>query len=86
MDVLMALSIVAMAFKHRQKRRGKNNMLRHSPTLDKIDETPEEAYKALPDRFYTVNAEGRIAWRGEPGPWGFDVDAWESAILGIGIY
>ena len=54
--------------------------------LDDMTNSAEEAYKALPDRFYTVNAEGRIAWRGEPGPWGFDVDAWESAILGIGIF
>ena len=53
--------------------------------LDDMTNSAEEAYKALPDRFYIVNAEGRIAWRGEPGPWGFDVDAWESAILGIGI-
>ena len=52
--------------------------------LDDMTNSAEEAYKALPDRFYIVNAEGRIAWQGEPGPWGFDVDAWESAILDNG--
>ena len=45
MDVLTALFLVVLAFKHRQKRRGINNMLPHSPTLDKIDETPEEVFE-----------------------------------------
>ena len=52
--------------------------------LDDMTNWAEEVNKALPDLFYIVNAEGRIAWQGELGPWGLDVEAWESAILGIG--
>ena len=41
----MELSIVETAFRRSLKRRGVNNMLPHSPTLDKIDETPEEVFE-----------------------------------------
>jgi hypothetical protein len=34
----------------------------------------------LPERLYVVDAEGIIAYRGKPGPWGFGIDSWEEAI------
>ena len=51
--------------------------------LDDMSNTVDEAYIALPDRLYVIDAEGRIIYRSEQGPFGFDVDAWERAIENI---
>jgi hypothetical protein len=48
--------------------------------LDRMSNEVDEAYCALPDRLYVLEKGGRIAWRSEQGPWGFDVDAFEKAI------
>ena len=49
--------------------------------LDSMENTVDGLYAAWPERLYVVDAAGGIAYRGEPGPWGFDVDGWERAIL-----
>lgn len=41
--------------------------------LDKIDDRTAIAYGAFPDRIYIVNTNGKIAYKGRPGPAGFDV-------------
>ena len=51
--------------------------------IDGVDDRVDIAYSALPDRLFLIDAEGRLAWRSEMGPWGFDVDSWESAIQEI---
>src|SRR5437870_5059305 len=44
------------------------------PTLvDDMDDTTCMAYSAWPDRVYVVGTDGRIAYKGAPGPWGFRV-------------
>lgn len=48
--------------------------------IDDLDDQVDEAYAALPTRIFLVDAEGRIAYRGEPGPWGFKPDELEAAI------
>ena len=48
--------------------------------LDDMTNQVEEAYRALPDRLYVVGANGLVAWRGEQGPFGFDVDAFSREI------
>jgi hypothetical protein len=48
--------------------------------LDDMDNTVDTAYAALPERLYLIDAAGKIIHRSAPGPWGFDVDAWENAI------
>jgi hypothetical protein len=48
--------------------------------LDAMTNEVDTAYAALPERLYVVDAEGKIAYRGDPGPWGFDADGWEAAI------
>ena len=54
------------------------------PTLlDDMDNTTEEAYAALPERLYVVSTDGRVTFRGKPGPFGFDVEAWENAIKAV---
>ena len=54
------------------------------PTLlDEMTNTVDEAYAALPDRLYVVDADGRIAYRSGPGPMGFRSDDCEQAIRAL---
>ena len=48
--------------------------------IDPIDDRLASAYGALPDRLYLVGTDGRIAYQGDPGPWGFDPAGLETAI------
>jgi hypothetical protein len=44
------------------------------PTIiDKIDDRVANVYAAFPDRIYVVGSDGRIAYKGQPGPSGFNV-------------
>jgi hypothetical protein len=51
--------------------------------LDEMSNEVDTAYCALPERLYLVDAEGRIAYRGGPGPFSFDPGEWERAIEGL---
>lgn len=54
------------------------------PTLlDGMDNAVDEAYSALPDRLFVIDAAGDVAYRSAPGPFGFDSDAWEQAITEV---
>jgi len=48
--------------------------------VDEMDDGVSTAYAAMPERLYLVGADGRIAYKGEMGPLGFDPEAWEGAI------
>ena len=48
--------------------------------VDRIDDTIARAYGALPDRLYLIGQGGRIAFQGEPGPFGFRPSDLETAI------
>ncbi len=48
--------------------------------IDWIGDDVEEKYIATPIRLFVVDRAGRIAYTGEPGPFGFDPDTWEAAI------
>ncbi|MEN8159676.1 MAG: deiodinase-like protein [Myxococcota bacterium] len=48
--------------------------------LDELTNEVDTAYKALPERLYLIGADGRIAYRGGPGPFQFNPDEWERAI------
>jgi len=39
--------------------------------LDNLDDVVERAYAGWPDRLYVVDADGKIAQKGAPGPGGF---------------
>jgi hypothetical protein len=48
--------------------------------VDEITDSVASAYGALPDRLYLVGKGGRIAFQGEPGPFGFRPADLENAI------
>ena len=48
--------------------------------VDDMENTVANAYSANPDRLFIVNTDGKIAFAGERGPWGFDVDAMVTAL------
>ena len=48
--------------------------------LDHMSNEVDTAYSALPDRLFVLGRGGKIAWRSEQGPWGFDADAFEKAL------
>lgn len=39
--------------------------------VDHFDDSTERAYAGWPERLYLVDREGRIAYKGRPGPFGF---------------
>jgi hypothetical protein len=57
-----------------------NLKIRIPVMVDEVDDQIARAYGALPDRLYLVDREGKVAFQGEPGPWGFD-----PAALGVAI-
>ena len=48
--------------------------------LDNMDNELDGKYAAMPERLYVIDPEGKIAYRSEMGPWGFDVEAWREVI------
>ena len=50
--------------------------------MDDMDDTVNNAYMALPERLYLLDEDGIIIYKSGPGPWGFDMDGWENAIIG----
>jgi hypothetical protein len=52
------------------------------PTVvDEIDNAVASAYGGWPDRLYLVGADGRIAFQGGEGPFGFKPGELERALL-----
>ncbi|RMG11736.1 MAG: hypothetical protein D6731_15075 [Planctomycetota bacterium] len=51
--------------------------------VDGLEDTVARDYGAWPDRLYVVDRGGRVAYRGGPGPRGFDPVAWEAAIAKV---
>ena len=48
--------------------------------IDGLDDAVNQAYGAWPDRLYLVDRQGRIAYKGGPGPFGFEPDELEDAL------
>ena len=45
--------------------------IRMPVVVDRVDDEIARAYGALPDRLYLIGKGGHVAFRGEPGPFGF---------------
>lgn len=48
--------------------------------IDDMLNSTDQAWSGWPDRLFVVAHDGLVAYRGEPGPRGFDAKAWEVAI------
>jgi Iodothyronine deiodinase len=48
--------------------------------VDEFGNSTEQAYTGWPDRLYLVNANGRIAYKSKPGPFGFKSGELRNAI------
>jgi type I thyroxine 5'-deiodinase len=48
--------------------------------LDEFGNSTEQAYTGWPDRLYLVDANGRVAYKAKPGPFGFQSDELRAAI------
>ena len=48
--------------------------------IDDMDDSTMTAYNALPDRLYLIGKDGRIAFKGGRGPFGFRPSELETAI------
>ena len=48
--------------------------------IDRMDDRVNKAYKAHPDRLFLVGRDGRMAYSGGRGPFGFSTEELESAI------
>jgi type I thyroxine 5'-deiodinase len=47
--------------------------------VDGIDNKADQIYAGWPERFYILDEQGTIVYKGEPGPFGFhpeEVEAW----------
>ena len=51
--------------------------------LDNMTNEADSKYVALPERLYVIDAEGKVAFKGGPGPFYFDADAFEKAVKKI---
>lgn len=48
--------------------------------VDDMENSVANAYSAWPDRLFILSADGKIAYRGGQGPWGFSVEEMEAAL------
>ena len=48
--------------------------------IDEMDDRVAKAYGGFPDRIYIVGKDGRIAYQGGPGPFGFKPDEMEKKL------
>jgi len=48
--------------------------------IDGVDNEVEEKYISLPMRLFLIDKDGNLAYVGDRGPRGFDIDGWEEMI------
>jgi hypothetical protein len=51
--------------------------------LDEFGNSTENAYTGWPDRLYLIDAQGRVAYKSKPGPFGFEPDELRAALVKI---
>jgi hypothetical protein len=58
----------------------RNLGIKFATVVDEMDARTELNYMGWPDRLYLIGKDGRIAWKGDPGPQGFKPPELEAAI------
>ena len=49
--------------------------------VDEMDDRVGHAYSGMPDRLYLIDRQGRVAYKGGRGPFGFKVGEMEQALV-----
>jgi hypothetical protein len=49
--------------------------------VDRMDDRVGHAYSGMPDRLYLIDREGRVAYKGGRGPFGFKVGELEQSLV-----
>jgi len=49
--------------------------------IDEMDDRVGHAYSGMPDRLYLIDREGRVAYKGGRGPFGFKPSELEQALV-----
>ena len=55
--------------------------IRIPAVLDEFGNATEQAFTAWPDRLYLIDAQGRVAYKSRPGPFGFHPDELRAALV-----
>lgn len=58
----------------------RNLGIKFRSAVDGMDHQIESNYSGWPDRLYLIRKDGRVAWKGRPGPQGFQPQELEAAI------
>jgi hypothetical protein len=48
--------------------------------VDEIDDAVSRSYSGWPERLYLIAQDGKVVYRGGPGPFGYDPDGFADAI------
>jgi type I thyroxine 5'-deiodinase len=48
--------------------------------LDEFGNSTEKTYSAWPDRLYLIDPQGKVAYKSQPGPFGFHADELVAAL------
>ena len=51
--------------------------------LDEFGNSTERQYTAWPDRIYLIDANGRVAYKSKPGPFGFKAEELKAALVRV---
>lgn len=51
--------------------------------LDEFGNSTEKTYTGWPDRLYLIDAQGRVAYKSKPGPFGFHPDELRAALAKV---
>jgi type I thyroxine 5'-deiodinase len=54
--------------------------IRFPALIDGIDNSVEQLYTGWPDRLMLIDREGRLVYKSEPGPFGFEPSQLEAAL------
>lgn len=57
-----------------------NLHLKMPALLDPVDNATEHAYTGWPDRLYVIDRDGKVAYKSQPGPFGFHPKDMEAAL------
>jgi hypothetical protein len=49
--------------------------------LDEFGNSTDQAYTGWPDRLYLIDANGRVAYKSKPGPFGFKPEELKAALI-----